>query len=192
MFLLEGMLSTYMTLAGTVVLPEWDTEMEACFEAALCGIAIYDADGRMLEANGKARQALAGPDVWIDELSRYGRPSEAVWRTVISGDSVRHTGTLDMAIKHSDDGTIVVALDDHSPVRIKATAIRQYYRMTMSPAMVAALIVEGMTVEEVARERGISYETARKHLRKAMQAVGVHRQQDLVRVILTSPLGALR
>jgi DNA-binding CsgD family transcriptional regulator len=48
------------------------------------------------------------------------------------------------------------------------------------------LLLDGLPLKRAASEMGVSYNTARLHLARAMQKSGTHRQVDLVRLALGS------
>lgn len=62
--------------------------------------------------------------------------------------------------------------------------LTRYYRLTSKEGDVAALVSCGHGLHTVADMLGISYNTARYHLRHVFEKTGTNRQSDLVRTIL--------
>jgi len=64
------------------------------------------------------------------------------------------------------------------------------YRLTPSEAALAMGLLLGHDLAAIADESGITYETARTHLRRVLIKTGAHRQADLIR-LLTREVGLL-
>jgi len=60
------------------------------------------------------------------------------------------------------------------------------FGMSAREAQMAWVLAQGTSIAEAARDLGISTETARSYSKKVYSKTGVHRQAELVRVILTS------
>ena len=61
----------------------------------------------------------------------------------------------------------------------------------LTEALLARDLAGGQSLREIAAQRGISYDTARSHLRAIMSKTAIHRQTDLV-ALLRASLGNLR
>jgi len=59
-------------------------------------------------------------------------------------------------------------------------------RVTRPEQRLAALVVEGLALAEIARRMGVTVNTARTHLNRVFDKVGVRTQSALVRVLLTA------
>lgn len=72
--------------------------------------------------------------------------------------------------------------------RLRPTAatrhLYSFYHMTPAEARLAALIVEGRTLAEAARELRITKNTARTHMKRIYAKTVTHRQADLVRLLI--------
>lgn len=64
----------------------------------------------------------------------------------------------------------------------------QTYRLTKAEAQLTAALAQGLTLVEVAQQRGLSMNTVRTQLKSASAKVGVRRQADLVRVVLSGAM----
>ena len=65
--------------------------------------------------------------------------------------------------------------------------LRAAYGLTPTEAILTEALVNGRTVQSYAQARQVSVATARSQMRAVMAKVGVARQSDLVRVVLTGP-----
>jgi DNA-binding CsgD family transcriptional regulator/PAS domain-containing protein len=68
--------------------------------------------------------------------------------------------------------------------------VAQHYRLTAREAAVAGLVASGAALPAVADALGVTLSTARTHLYRVFDKVGVRRQTELVKLLLTEP-GAL-
>ena len=64
-------------------------------------------------------------------------------------------------------------------------ALEELYHLTHSEAELVRLLSTGLSLEEAARERGVSLHTARSHLKRAFSKTDTSRQGELVRLIVT-------
>ena len=65
--------------------------------------------------------------------------------------------------------------------------LRNLYRLTLAEAQLAQALINGWTLQEFAERQGLSIHTARSQFKSAAVKVGVGRQADFVRVLLTGP-----
>jgi DNA-binding CsgD family transcriptional regulator len=65
--------------------------------------------------------------------------------------------------------------------------LRRLFGLTEREAAVLRARVEGDDRQAIARRLGIGAETVKTHLQHVMQAVGVNRQDALIRLVLSSP-----
>jgi len=61
------------------------------------------------------------------------------------------------------------------------------YRLTPAEARLTAIILQGITAGEAAKQLGVNIATIRSHLQNIFQKTGTTRQSDLVRLLLTGP-----
>lgn len=64
---------------------------------------------------------------------------------------------------------------------------RGLYRLTLAESLLAQAMVNGWSLQEFADRQGLSIHTARTQFKSAALKVGVNRQADFVRVLLTGP-----
>lgn len=65
--------------------------------------------------------------------------------------------------------------------------VRSLYRLTNAEARLAQALINGLTPTEYAQQNGLSVHTVRTQFKSAAAKVGVSRQADFVRAILTGP-----
>jgi DNA-binding CsgD family transcriptional regulator len=61
--------------------------------------------------------------------------------------------------------------------------LRQLFGLTRMESRVASIISTGASPEEAAENMGISFETARNHLKAVFAKTGTHRQGELVALL---------
>lgn len=83
---------------------------------------------------------------------------------------------------------IVLDISQEEP-RAPAQVLRLKYGLTAAEAAFAMDIAKGDGKRAAAERRGISYATARTHLQRIFEKTGVHRQAELVRLLI-SDVGA--
>jgi DNA-binding CsgD family transcriptional regulator len=81
-----------------------------------------------------------------------------------------------------DDPDIAINSVDH------ATLLRIEHNLTASEAAIAIQVSSGETLKDYANRTGIAYATARTHLARIFDKMGVHRQSELSRLIIKSGL----
>lgn len=75
---------------------------------------------------------------------------------------------------------------------ISVDSLISVYGLTRSEAQVAISLVNGHKIEEIAKSSNHSTHTIRSQLKSVFRKVGVSRQSDLVKVLLTGPLAQRR
>lgn len=181
------------------------------------GVLHLDRHGRVLEANERARRVLAEGDCLTQrknqlrararhEDARLGRlltacldrgvgGSMALWRP---GD-----GRADSLILHVcpvrpdwtsfDTRGVVVQVLLVEPGRtpgMDARQLAEVYDLTAAESRVALLLAEGQSVGEVAASTGRTESTVRWHVKNLHSKLDVHRQADLVRLVLSTAAAA--
>ena len=100
----------------------------------------------------------------------------------------RLSGTTDPLFPHAATATramvVIQELDPQEPVN--GWSIGQIYGLTAKELEIAVLLSRGQDLRSAAATLGISYNTARCHLRHAYEKMDVHHQGDLVRMVLNA------
>jgi DNA-binding CsgD family transcriptional regulator len=68
---------------------------------------------------------------------------------------------------------------------VKASSLAALFGLTKSEAALTVKLIQGRNLARAAKELGMSYGTARWHLKSIFQKTGTHRQADLVGLVLT-------
>ncbi len=126
------------------------------------------------EERSRELQILIRP-VFIDSS---GLNSDGDWTSLMDGN-------------HNHFPVVQVMIFDTSrEVSNNATALLQaLYNLTSAEASLAMALAEGRTPEEYAAFYGITPHTPRQQLKSIYKKMGVHRQVDVVRLLLSGPVG---
>ncbi len=181
------------------------------------GVLHLDRGGRVLEANELARRVLAEGDCLTQrdghlrasarhEDAELGRlltaccernigGSMALWRL---GDTHADPLVLHACPVPIDRGSFgaggvavqVLLTEPGSGRRVDPGPIAAAHGLTRTEAKVAALLAEGRTVSQIVASTGRKESTVRWHVRNLHSKLGVHRQTDLVRLVLASAVTA--
>jgi DNA-binding CsgD family transcriptional regulator len=127
--------------------------------------AAKTGDGKGVRAGGVLR--LARPS---------GRPALEVVVTPIRRES---------SPLFDGRGTAAVFVADPDARAELPPRLRQLYGLTRVEAEVAARLVKGMGLPEIAEDLGVTIHTVRGHLKRLFAKTNTHRQAELVRVLLT-------
>lgn len=87
--------------------------------------------------------------------------------------------------------SIVYIGDDDSHPAVHPELLGSLFGLTPTEARVAARVADGLSPDEVAGELKLGTGTVRWHVKRIMARVEAGRQAELVRLVLTSPLGYL-
>lgn len=74
--------------------------------------------------------------------------------------------------------------------KMQETTLRRYFGLTAAEQRLALLILKGYRLDEAAIELKISHNTVRSHMKRIYVKTKTERQTDLVRVLLSGPLGS--
>ncbi|MDE2690938.1 MAG: helix-turn-helix transcriptional regulator [Acidobacteriota bacterium] len=182
------------------------------------GVIHLDSRARVLEANEPARSLLRAGDRliaksdgqlgarWRSDDAKLGRLLAACCLDGVGASmTVRPTGeSLDagpvtlQACPVSPDLTsfdtrgvaaqLLLTEAGSGPV-VDPRSLAEAYDLTAAESGVAVLLAEGRTVGEIAESTGRKESTVRWHVRNLHSKLGVHRQSDLVRLVLSMAAG---
>lgn len=98
------------------------------------------------------------------------------------------TATLSLVRGQADTvlGKPLIAVSIAMKRRAKSIGLEQLRKigLTQAEAELCGGLLRGQTISEYSTYKGIATATARAHLKRAMMRLGVHRQSDLIRVLL--------
>lgn len=158
----------------------------ACFEA-VCA----DRDG-LSTAKGKIAATGPGASAFTAVLAHAVRGGAGGTVVVprISGRSPYSVLISPVLTRLSILGTAtprvsLIVTDTDSKLRADVIGLQQQFGLTRAEARLATRIARGATVRAACEDLHISIHTGRTHLKRVMAKIGVSRQADLVRVLLS-------
>ena len=182
---------------------------------AMVGVIYLDGRGKIVEANSRAREILrqgdglsdrdgvlracvAADDATLGRLladalpGRGGQPvsgSMTVERSLLLPRLVVHVNPV--AIHRLDFGAraaaaLVLIVDPGSRLGIDADLVAAAFRLTRAEGQVAASLAEGSTVREIAAATFRAESTVRWLVRQIHAKLGISRQAELVRLVLSA------
>ncbi|MDE2690939.1 MAG: helix-turn-helix transcriptional regulator [Acidobacteriota bacterium] len=182
------------------------------------GAVLLDQRARVLEVNTHGRRLLATGRClrersgrlrarWRSDDAKLGRLLASCCRegvggsmTIrpscddsIAGPVVLHASPVPSDLTNWDTRGVaarVLLTEPHSVGPIDPAPIAVTYDLTETESRVAALLAEGAAVSEIAATTGRKESTVRWHVRNLHSKLGVHRQADLVRLVLSTAVAA--
>jgi DNA-binding CsgD family transcriptional regulator len=171
----------------------------ASFESHPDAQFVIRSDGEVLGANAAGRRMMAtttGAAAFAGRLPESATPKLRALLDEIQAAirNQRATATLEFALSPRDvfsmravplgpsrDAALLIV--QPRELRLAAPA-RARFGFTASESLGAERLARGLTVPQIAIQLGISIETVRCHLKQAFAKAGVHRQAELVAVML--------
>ena len=95
------------------------------------------------------------------------------------------------SLRRDGAAAAVFIIDPEEGATLDTPTLHQLFGLTPAEARLCIALVKGKSVEEYAREAGISSNTARTHVKRIYSKTGVRRQSELVRLLLKSSAGHL-
>jgi DNA-binding CsgD family transcriptional regulator len=188
--------------AGVVLIDERGAVLHANSAArGICarndGLAI--TGGRLVAASGAAQRALA---------KAIGEAIETTKRAGLAGGAAlpvpRSSGARPYAVlvnpgpgsesesMYRAASAVVLIGDPDARLEAPEQAAARLYGLTPSEARLAVAVASGDSLETYALAREIAVSTARFQMKQVLAKTGARRQADLVRLLLTGPLGLLK
>ena len=193
-----------------------DSSLAGLLERGGLGVVFLDQKGRVLEANPRARALLSSGHClaecegrlrapWRSDDARLGRLlssccEDGVGGTMTlrsagngAGPLVLHACPVPPDLTSFDSrgiATQVLLTEPESGPAVDPRLVAEAYGLTRTEAKVAALLAEGRTVGEIVASTGRKESTVRWHVRNLHSKLGVHRQTDLVRLVLSTAAAA--
>lgn len=135
--------------------------------------------GRMpIEADTKAETARP--------IRIAGSGSSDALRMVVAKLPGRHQ-PYSLALPQSDLVALIFEADTQSHLR-RWELLQHLFGLLASEAKLVELLANGLSLTEAAGQLQLSSGSARQYLKRIFRKIGVHRQSDLVRKVLTSPV----
>ena len=178
------------------------------------GIVQLDGRGRILAANDRARDLLrAGDGVYDRKGLLYARSSadDAALQNLLAGAlpsfgqqgssgsmtvgrpeplpplvvHVNPVGRRETELRAWPAAALVLVVDPASEPRIDPVLVATGLGLTPMESRVAVMLAEGRTIEEITAATGRKVATIRWHVRHIFNKLGINRQPDLVRRVLS-------
>jgi DNA-binding NarL/FixJ family response regulator len=171
------------------------------------GVIVLGARGQVLFTNQRAGNLLArGDDILVGSSGvchastaedtrrlhkavRAARDSKVPDALILNSHSHKPLRVIVRPGEIEDGAEAAVCLylftDDDRP-NVDPQLLRSIFGLTTSESRLAAALAGGLSLEAAARAEGWTLNSARSYLKAVFSKVGVSRQADLVRVVLTS------
>jgi DNA-binding CsgD family transcriptional regulator len=85
------------------------------------------------------------------------------------------------------DALAVVVCDPETRTAVEQRLLHQLYRLTRTEAQLVAALADGERLEDAAQALGVTLGTGRTYLKRVFAKMGVSRQTDLMRLLLSGP-----
>lgn len=82
----------------------------------------------------------------------------------------------------------MVVVDPDRGYEVDEDRVGRFYGLTAAEARLTTFLARGRRLDEAAEDLGITYETARTHLKRIFNKTGAERQTELVRLVLCGPV----
>jgi DNA-binding CsgD family transcriptional regulator len=181
------------------------------------GIIVSDDGGRVVEMNRGARTMLRREDglavhggqlcarrafetakmsKLISAATMRGKPRITAGRMMIGRGDGRPAYVLTVAPLHADLAAadrplamiIVIDPERHSP---SGSELVELFGLSGAEARLAAALMTGKTLTEIAGEFGLQVATLRTQLRSILKKAGAKRQSDLIRIFANAGIGSV-
>ena len=111
-------------------------------------------------------------------VSRWPAVSRQVVHLLPVGDRRKNFGIGRVAV-------LAVVVEPGSPGRLDADLVASALHLSKTESQVALALAMGKTASDIAREKGQKVSTARFHVKRIHAKLGLSRQTDLIRLVLS-------
>lgn len=189
--------------------------LSALLDRVPMGVILLDAFGDIVHANSRAEKVLRDRLLLRNHARRLTtadtRENESLQRLIaaaldknsLSNDMTLHlrargshglyVQVTPMETKEHPDPLLpgavraAVWIGTYEPSQLSPASLAQLYNLSPSEAELLARLVEGKNLSEIADLRQVSVYTARTQLKAIMSKLGISRQVDLVRLVMSGP-----
>ena len=191
-----------------------NTSLSRLLDNTRLGVILLDRRGRIIETNDRARSLLRGghglfdregflharmpaddrclEELMADALPTLGRQATGGSMTVLrwpfrsrQAVHVLPAGGVQQDFGIGRVAVLVAVVEPGSPVQLDAGLVASALCLTKTESQVALALAMGKTVSDVAKERGQKVSTTRFHVKKIHGKLGISRQTDLIRLVLS-------
>ena len=179
------------------------------------GIAVVDAQCRIQYSNPTADRLLArfgAMSVRHGRLSCHGTHAQVRWQSLVAAACTRQGSAMAGALQpapgarglvvtvlpinaqhplalRQEPMALVVMNDPTAPGGLDPRLVAEMLGLSPAETRLALLLALGKTVKDFAAAEGMSWHTARTHLKNLLRKTGCHRQQELVGLLHSLRLG---
>lgn len=192
-----------------------DMALTSLLASPRIGVVLLDAGGRIVETNAHAQRFLGEGGVLQDDggflssrraatrerlraaLARAlpttpAAPSASGFRLDRPGLPALVVHVVPLKAPKTESGlrhaaAMVLIADPSAPTRVDASFVAAALGLTRAESRVAALLAEGRTVQEIATLTHRAEDSVRWQLKRTFSKLGIGRQADLVRLVLSLP-----
>lgn len=174
--------------------------VNAAATALLAQHDVVSVDGGYLKCCDKRSDAALSEAIHALRLSNAPVPGELPRRTValrrrggsrcIAIVSAVKAQTAMGAFGHASRALVIIHDPQGSSVPMDAFIVAECFDLTPAEAQVAVQIATGSSVDQIAKQSGVSLPTVRTHLQHALEKTGVARQADLTRLLHGMPFSS--
>lgn len=187
--------------------------LNAHFDDAACGLLLVNRGGLVLLANSKAREVLEGANgirlekghFWLTDVNLRREMQAALQRISADPDLIlephrivvpRDGGLSSLLVTISPGPcaagrpsgplghpVLIQIIDPAAPPTVDVPLLRSLFSLTKAEARLAENLARGLTLQECADEAGVSLNTIRTHLARALDKTGTNKQAQLVALI---------
>ncbi|MGM9482382.1 helix-turn-helix transcriptional regulator [Roseateles sp. NT4] len=176
---------------------------------------LFDEFGRLAHSNRSADTLLASRQaLWVEhghlvtrdaeatrslnlELTKVLRASQGQGSVLNGVVSLPRRGRTPLVLMlaplrlkdeaRMQGAALLFVFDPEATPSITADTVRQLFGLSKREAELAAALCSGLTLDDLAAERGTSINTVRSQLKSVFNKTGTSRQADLVSLLLASP-----
>ena len=159
--------------------------------------AILRKSDGLTDRGGALRAALPKEDMRLQKVLAHALPigretgasgSMMVSRNHSAARLVLHVSPInegDTRVRASRVGALVLVVDPENRSRVNADHVAAALGLTPAESRVATMLAEGKTIRDIAVVTGRRPATVKWHVKQVFSKVGVARQADLVRLVLS-------
>jgi DNA-binding CsgD family transcriptional regulator len=191
--------------------------LRGVYERIVPAALVVDRERRLHDANAAARRLLEAESglAVVDGRVRLAAMDEdealslTVARAAAENDGTRELGNslvsvsrrgqrplslLVLGCRHrapmffDSPRVLLLVFDADGPSQPNATLLGRLFNLTPREAGLAALLMQGQSIDDAARSLGIALNTARTLLKRVSAKTDTHSQAELLRLLLTAPL----
>ena len=147
-----------------------------------------ESDARLQRAIGGASETARGSGAHgsgMLAIQRFERPP--LGALAVPAPGLREVPLL--AQLSGGPAVLVVLSDPEQRPELPSEVLQRVFQLTPAEAGLARALARGATLAEYADTHEVTIETARTRVKAVLHKTGVHRQADLVRLVLTSVAG---